>query len=96
VVVYKKSEPSYTEAARSARLEGTVGIGLVVAEDGTPRDLHVIKSLGLGLDEKALEAVSTWLFRPSLLNGQPVPLPVVIEVNFRLDDSRGTFAQPHP
>jgi TonB family protein len=83
-VIYKSADPSYTEAARRAGLQGTVRISLVVGEDGAPQDLRVISPLGLGLDEKALDAVSQWRFRPSLMNGEPLRVRAVIEVNFRL------------
>ena len=51
---------------------------------GKARNLRVIRSLGLGLDEKAIEAVQKWRFRPGQRNGQPVIVAATIEVNFRL------------
>lgn len=81
-----KAEPTYTEAARKAHLSGAVVLFLVVGTDGVPRDMKVVKSLGLGLDEKAMEAVSHWRFRPGQKDGEPVPVAAQIEVNFRLLD----------
>jgi TonB family protein len=78
-------QPSYTDAARQAGLEGTVVISLLVAEDGAPQDLSVVRSLGMGLDEKAVEAVSQWRFRPTLLNGRPAATRVAVEVRFALN-----------
>jgi TonB family protein len=82
-VVYK-SEPSYTEEARQAGREGTVMVSLVVGEDGVPRNLYVVRPLGFGLDDKAIEAVAQWRFQPVLLNGQAVSVPMTIGVDFRL------------
>lgn len=79
-----KTDPSYTEEARKAGLEGTVVISLFIGEDGIPQDLRVTRRLGLGLDEKAIDAVSQWRFRPALRNGLPSRVPATIEVNFRL------------
>lgn len=79
-----KVEPEYSEEARKAKYQGTVVLYVVVDEKGMPRDLKVIRALGLGLDEKAVEAVQQWRFRPGYLNGKPVPVAATIEVNFRL------------
>ncbi len=79
-----KIEPEYSEEARKAKFQGTVILYIVVDEKGNPRDLKVVRPLGLGLDEKALEAVQKWRFRPGFLNGKPVPVAATIEVNFRL------------
>jgi TonB family protein len=82
-VIYQ-TDPSYTDAARRAGLQGTVRISLVVGEDGAPQNLRVISPLGLGLDEKAIEAVTQWRFLPPLVNGELLRIRAVIEVNFHL------------
>jgi TonB family protein len=84
VVVYKGPDPSYTEEARQAGLQGSVQVSLLVGEDGGPQNLRVVSPLGLGLDEKAIEAVSQWRFQPASMNGQPVRYRTTIEVNFSL------------
>ncbi len=84
--VASKLEPHYTEEAEMARLQGTVTVSLVVGEDGMPRNIRVSKSLGLGLDEKAIEAVGLWRFTPGEKEGKPVPFKGTVEVNFRLVD----------
>jgi TonB family protein len=81
---YHKTPPEYSDEARLAGLEGMVILHGVVAEDGSARDLKVSQSLGLGLDEKAIEAVNGWRYLPGSLEGTPVPAPVKIEVEFRL------------
>jgi TonB family protein len=82
-VIYKV-EPEYSEEARQARFEGTVIVYVVVDETGNPRGLKVIRPLGLGLDEKAIEAVQQWKFKPGMKAGRPVAVQATIEVNFRL------------
>jgi TonB family protein len=79
-----KVEPEYSEEARKAKFQGTVVLYVVVDEKGNPRDLRVIRPLGLGLDQKAIEAVQKWRFKPGLKDGHPVPVAAQIEVNFRL------------
>lgn len=79
-----KVEPEYSEEARKAKFQGTVVLYVVVDEKGNPRDLKVVRPLGLGLDQKAIEAVQKWRFKPGLKDGKPVPVAAQIEVNFRL------------
>lgn len=79
-----KVEPEYSEEARKAKFQGTVVLYVVVDEKGMPRDLKVVRALGLGLDEKAIEAVMQWRFRPGYLSGKAVRVAATIEVNFRL------------
>lgn len=83
VPIYK-IEPEYSEEARKAKFSGTVLLSVVIDANGTTRDIHVTRPLGLGLDEKAIEAVSKWRFRPAMKNGKPVAVQAQIEVNFRL------------
>src|SRR6202789_2771370 len=76
-------DPEYSEEARKAKYQGTVVLWLVVAPDGKPQDIKVQRSLGMGLDEKAIEAVRQWRFEPAKKDGQPVPVRINVEVNFR-------------
>lgn len=87
--VISKKELGYSEEARKARLEGTVVVSLVVGEDGAPRDVKAARSLGFGLDEKAIQAVSAWRFAPGQKEGNPVAVQTTIEVNFRLPGRPG-------
>jgi TonB family protein len=57
---------------------------VIVGADGRPRDLRVARSLGLGLDEKAIDAVKTWKFEPAMKDGKPVAVAISVEVEFRL------------
>jgi len=82
--VLYKVEPEFSDEARKAKYQGTVLLTIEVGEDGKPHKLRVLRGLGLGLDEKAIEAVSRWIFRPALRNGHPIRAAATIEVNFRL------------
>jgi protein TonB len=77
-------DPEYSEEARKAKYQGTVVLWLIVGPDGRPRDMRVARSVGMGLDEKALEAVRTWRFEPARKDGQPVAVQINVEVTFRL------------
>jgi len=77
-------DPEYSEEARKAKYQGVVVLAVVVGPDGRPRDIHVARSVGLGLDEKAIEAVKTWRFEPAKKDNQAVAVAVNIEVSFNL------------
>ena len=77
-------EPSFSDEARKAKAQGSVLLLVVVGKDGHPYDIHVGQSLGMGLDEKAIEAVNRWRFRPGTLNGQPVATQIAVQVDFHL------------
>jgi TonB family protein len=77
-------EPEYSEEARKAKYSGAVMLSIVVNTAGRPDNIKVIKSLGMGLDEKAIEAVERWRFRPGTKDGVPARVRAQIEVNFRL------------
>jgi TonB family protein len=77
-------EPEYSEEARKAKYQGNVVLWMVVGPDGRPRDIQVRRSLGLGLDEKAIEAVKTWRFEPGKKDGRPVDVEILVEVGFHL------------
>ena len=79
-----KPEPPYSEEARKAKYQGTVVLWIIVDTQGNVTDLRVVKPLGLGLDEKAVETVRTWKFKPAMRNNVPVPVRVGVEVTFRL------------
>jgi TonB family protein len=59
-------------------------LNVVVLPDGTTGQIKVLRSLDVGLDQRAVEAVSTWKFKPGMKDGRPVPVQATIEVNFRL------------
>lgn len=85
MVIYKQ-EPIYTEEARRAKVAGTVALSVIVDTEGNARNIQVAHSLDPGLDQKAMEAVSNWKFKPGQKDGQPVNVRATIEVNFRLID----------
>jgi TonB family protein len=87
-----KPEPEYSEEARAAKWQGAVLLQLVIDENGIPKDIRIVRSLGMGLDQKAIEAVQQWRFKPGLKDGNPVPVSANIEVNFRLPQSSEPIA----
>jgi protein TonB len=82
-VIYEP-DPEYSEEARKAKYQGVCVVQLVVGTDGRPHDIKVQRSLGLGLDEKAIEAVNLWKFEPGMKDGNPVATIINVEVQFRL------------
>jgi periplasmic protein TonB len=83
-VVLHKVEPEFSPEARAAKYQGVVLVAAVIDSDGKPRDLRVIRGVGMGLDQNAVEAVKQWRFSPAKKDGRPVAVSVNIEVDFRL------------
>jgi TonB family protein len=79
-----KMEPQYTEQARAGKIQGTVLLTVDVEPDGVARNIEVSRSLEPGLDQKAIESVQQWRFKPATKDGSPVTVRATIEVNFRL------------
>jgi len=79
-----KVEPEFSEDARKAKHQGVVVLSIEVDASGNVRNIRVLQSLGLGLDEKASEAVTRWRFRPGLFDGKPVATEATVQVNFQL------------
>ena len=77
-------EPEFSEEARKTKHQGEVTLLATIGADGIPRNLTVVRSLGMGLDEKALETVRTWRFDPAKKDGRPVAVQMNIIVNFNL------------
>ena len=82
-VIYQP-EPEFSEEARKAKFQGICTLALVVGADGRPSQIRVQSSLGMGLDEKAIEAVKNWKFEPAMKDGHPVPVAIAVEVDFHL------------
>jgi TonB family protein len=83
-VAVEKHEPQYSSEARINKYQGTVVLSIVIGADGIPLDFRVMRSLGLGLDQKAIEAVRQWRFKPGMKEDQPVSVKATVEVNFRM------------
>ncbi len=78
-------EAEFSDEARRAKYQGVCIVSLIVDAQGNPQNVHVVRPLGMGLDEKALEAVRKYKFKPAMKDGRtPVPVMISIEVNFRL------------
>jgi periplasmic protein TonB len=78
-------DPLYTEAARIARIQGMVIIEAVIDRKGNVTEARILKSLPLGLDQSALQAIRQWRFKPGTLNGNPVPVLYNLTVQFHMN-----------
>ena len=83
-VLVSKVEPVYSEEARLAKLQGSTRLYVHISPEGKPTNIQVVTPLGFGLDEKAMEAIKRWRFKPGMKGGQPVTVEANIDVNFRL------------
>jgi periplasmic protein TonB len=77
-------DPDFTDDARRANYQGTVSIELIVDSSGNPQDIRIVRHLGMGLDQKAIEAVRQYKFKPAMYQGRPVSVQMVINVDFHL------------
>jgi TonB family protein len=77
-------EPEFSEQARAASLQGTVALQLIVDAEGNPQNIRITRHLGMGLDEKAVEAVRQYKFRPAMYQGHPVAVQIVVDIDFHL------------
>lgn len=83
-VLLTKVDPEYSEEARKVRLQGTVRLKIVVDTHGQAQNITVSQSLGLGLDDRAVDAVKKWKFLPARRDGKPTAVMAYVDVNFRL------------
>jgi len=79
-----KPEAEFSEEARKAKFQGTCTVGMVVGADGVPRQIRVLSSLGMGLDEKAMEVAAKYRFKPAQKDGHAVAVEIALEVDFHL------------
>lgn len=77
-------DPAYSEPARQTKYQGTTVLWLVIDQEGHPTHIRIQRALGMGLDEEAVAAVQRWKFDPAKRDGEPVPVMINVEVNFRL------------
>jgi TonB family protein len=76
--------PEYTKEALDAKLQGTVVLSALVAVDGLPSEIKLVRELGRGLNEKAIECLRQCRFSPGLSRGEPIPVKVTVEIEFRI------------
>jgi len=81
--VVSKSDPAYPGELIRDGIQGTVILTAIIRADGSVSDITVVKSLDPRLDQNAVQALSRWLFRPALKDGQAIDLEAVITVPFR-------------
>lgn len=85
-VVIHMVTPKYSQEARAAKLSGNVVVSMIVDSEGKVRDVHVLRGVGMGLDENAMEAVKKYKFKPALKDGKPVAVYLNVQVNFKIVD----------
>jgi periplasmic protein TonB len=85
--VIHRTEPEYTKEALDAKIEGDVILSVTIGADGIPSDIRLVRGLGKGLDEKAIECLQQWRFSPGTSHGEPVSVKATLEMNFRLPKS---------
>jgi periplasmic protein TonB len=83
-VLVSQVDPEFSEEARKAKFSGNVEVYLWVDEQGNPSHVKVVRGVGMGLDEKAIEAVRQYKFKPALQNGKPVKVDLYVDVNFQI------------
>jgi len=83
-IVLYQVEPEFSEEARKAKFSGSVTVYLYIEPDGTPSHVRVVQGVGMGLDEKAVEAVRQYRFKPAMKDGKPVRVDLYVAVNFQI------------
>src|SRR5260370_17648570 len=76
-------KPAYPPEAKQARIQGVVKLSVIIGKDGTVQDIKAMSGQPI-LVPASLEAVRQWIYKPTLLNGQPVEVETVVDVNFTL------------
>ena len=77
-------DPEFSEEARKAKFSGDLYVSVIVDEQGRPTHVRVVRAIGMGLDEKAIEAVKQYKFKPAMLHGKPVKVAVDVNVRFQI------------
>lgn len=94
-VLIHQVDPEFTPEARKAKYGGVCMVSVVVDTNGNPQNARVVRPLGMGLDEKAIEAIKQFRFKPALKDGKtPVPVMITVEVNFRSFDGGPVLPAP--
>jgi protein TonB len=83
-VLLRKVDPEFSEDARKAKFSGTVSLNVTIDVAGHPRNIRIVRSISMGLDEKAIEAVTQWFFKPGTKDGKPVAVSALVDVMFHL------------
>jgi TonB family protein len=82
--VVSQNDPEFSDGARRAKYQGIEVLSMVVGHTGRPQNIQIVQPLGMGLDRKAVEAVSKWHFNPGTKDGEPVDVEIAVEVDFHL------------
>lgn len=82
--VVSQVDPEFSKEARRAKYQGTILVSLIVNKSGEPRDIRIVRPLGLGLDQEAVETIAKWRFDPARKNGEAVEVEIMVQVDFHL------------
>ncbi|MDR3754021.1 MAG: energy transducer TonB [Terracidiphilus sp.] len=82
-LIYER-EAEFSDEARRQKYQGVCVVGIIVDAHGNPQNVHIIRALGMGLDEKAMEAIRQYRFKPGTKDGKPVPVAIAVRVDFHL------------
>jgi TonB family protein len=85
-VLLSSVDPEFTDAARKAKHQGICVLSIIVDAHGMPQNIKVVRALGMGLDEKAVEAVGRYRFKPAMKDRMPIPVRMNVEIDFHLVD----------
>jgi len=77
-------DPGFSNQARKAKYQGTCTLMIVVSAEGRITNIRVVSPVGMGLDQKAIDALKRWRFKPAMQDGKPVPVEMAVEVDFHL------------
>ena len=91
-VAIHMANPKYSKEAREAKFSGQVVVSIIVGTDGEPHNVHILRGVGMGLDEEAMKAVKQYKFKPAMQNGKPVAVYVNVQVNFQIRSQRDTWS----
>jgi TonB family protein len=83
--IVNQLNPEFSEEARSTKYQGSITLAITVDKTGRAKSIRIMRPIGVGLDQKAVEAVSKWQFEPALKDGEPIAMaPIMVEVDFHL------------
>jgi len=83
--IVRQLNPEFSEEARITKYQGTITLAIIVDKTGRAKSIRIMRPIGIGLDQKAVEAVSKWQFEPALKDGEPIAMgPIPVEVDFHL------------
>jgi len=91
-IVTTQPAPEYSDEAREKKFNGVVLVGLIVDKDGMPQEVHIVRGVGMGLDENSVATVRQYRFKPATENGNPVAVRMMVEISYNIFDQKDAAA----